>query len=114
MWGRFPSFSLPEYRRRVRDRRTTRFVEDGARGNCARAATNRAYLDRIGRTLLAQQLRARCRRNDQRRHLTEREQGKRRSILAAATDDHVQRRPAFAQRFTKLQVFIRMLGKSCS
>src|SRR5437762_1929491 len=49
--------------------RPAHLVEDGARRNRARTAPDRADLDRIGRSLLAQALRARGRRNDQRRHL---------------------------------------------
>jgi hypothetical protein len=59
----------------------THFVEDSARRNRACAATNRAYLDRTGRTLLAQALRARGRRNINAGTFPDANTGKRRSIL---------------------------------
>ena len=75
-------------------------------------ATNRADLDGIGRGLLAQELRTRGRRNDQRRHLAGCEHRQAKIDIAAAADDHVQRRPAFAKRFAQPPVFIRELGKN--
>ena len=74
--------------------------------------TNRADLDRIGRTLLAQALRTRGRRNDQRRHLAGCEHRQAQIDPAAAADDHIQRRPAFAQRLAQPPIFIRELGKN--
>jgi hypothetical protein len=80
----------------------SRSPRDESRGS----QPNRAHYACIG-------VRTRGRRNDQHRHLAGCAHWQAQIDPAAAADDYVQRNPAFAQRFAKLQIFIRELGRNC-
>ena len=82
-------------------------IDDGARANRTAAATHRADLDGVRNVLPAQLFLARGCRHDQRGHLAGGKYWQAQIEPAAAADDRIQRRSAFAERCAQPVIFVR-------